>query len=199
MAQHLKKNSTCMETMNKILQAVRDYADQAHGEQMRKYEPKRYIVHPEEVMEICREYTDELPVLAAALLHDVLEDTPVKEHDIAKFLEPLMSQAEAKEALNLTVDLTDMYTKQAYPHLNRRQRKDKENERLSKAAPKAQTIKYADIISNAVDITAHDKHFGRVYLQEMETLLSVMKSGNKDLYRRAVETIRACKLELKMG
>ena len=198
MAQHLKKISTCMETINKILKAVRDFADQAHGEQMRKYVPKRYIVHPEEVMEICREYTDELPVLAAALLHDVLEDTPVTEQDIAAFLQPLMPQAEAKQTLKLTVDLTDVHTKQAFPHLNRRRRKDKENERLSKAAPNAQTIKYADIISNAVDITAHDKHFARVYLREMEMLLSVMKSGNRELHQRAVETIRECKLELKM-
>jgi (p)ppGpp synthase/HD superfamily hydrolase len=60
----------------KILAAITDFADIAHGSQMRKYTPERYIVHPARVMRLCQEYTDDVTVLAAALLHDVLEDTP---------------------------------------------------------------------------------------------------------------------------
>ena len=33
--------------MEDILLKVKDFADRAHGEQMRKYTPERYIVHPE--------------------------------------------------------------------------------------------------------------------------------------------------------
>ncbi len=65
--------------MDKVLEKVKEFADNAHGDQMRKYTPDRYIVHPIRVMEICREYDSRLPVLAAALLHDVLEDTKVTE------------------------------------------------------------------------------------------------------------------------
>lgn len=57
--------------MEEVLEQIRDFADKAHGEQMRKYTPERYIVHPVRVMKICREYTDDITVLAAALLHDV--------------------------------------------------------------------------------------------------------------------------------
>jgi len=63
--------------MDKVLEQVKDFADKAHGDQLRKYTPDRYIVHPMRVMLICQEYTDDSQILAAALLHDVLEDTPV--------------------------------------------------------------------------------------------------------------------------
>ena len=43
--------------------------------------PRRYIVHPAEVMEICSQYTNDITILAAALLHDVLEDIPVTRNE----------------------------------------------------------------------------------------------------------------------
>lgn len=184
------------ENSDVIVAEITAFADEAHGDQMRKYVPKRYIVHPIEVMEICREYTQELPVLAAALLHDVLEDTPVTEQEIALFLQPLMSEAEVAETLKLVVDLTDVYIKEAYPNLNRRQRKERENQRLADAHPKAQTIKYADIISNGIDITKHDRHFARVYLREMGLLLSVMTAGDAQLYQRALDTVAECRQQM---
>jgi (p)ppGpp synthase/HD superfamily hydrolase len=76
--------------MEEILQQVRDFADKAHGGQMRKYTPERYIVHPVRVMNICREYTSDVTILAAALLHDVIEDTPVKKEEIREFLLTLL-------------------------------------------------------------------------------------------------------------
>ncbi|WP_297333190.1 hypothetical protein [Flavobacterium sp.] len=38
-------------TKEEILHRIREYADDAHGSQMRKYTPERYIVHPVRVME----------------------------------------------------------------------------------------------------------------------------------------------------
>ncbi len=182
--------------LNSILTEITAFADEAHGDQMRKYVPKRYIVHPIEVMEICRQYTTELPILAAALLHDVLEDTPVRAEAIKKFLSLKMSAEQVEETLELVTDLTDVFTKENYPQLNRRQRKERENERLKKTHPKAQTVKYADIISNSIDIAKHDRHFARVYLREMDILLGVMTHGNQKLYQRAAETLKECRQQL---
>ena len=80
--------------MEDILNTIRDYADTAHGTQMRKYTPERYIVHPIRVMETCRNYDSRLPILAAALLHDVLEDTPVTEAEMRDFLHSVMDAAD---------------------------------------------------------------------------------------------------------
>jgi (p)ppGpp synthase/HD superfamily hydrolase len=65
-----------MQGREKILQEIIQFADLAHGKQVRRYTSERYIVHPVRVMETCRQYTNDISVLAAAILHDVLEDTP---------------------------------------------------------------------------------------------------------------------------
>ncbi|MGN6567929.1 MAG: hypothetical protein ACTHJ0_08255 [Flavipsychrobacter sp.] len=42
------------ESLQAKLEEVIAFADKAHGSQMRKYTPERYIVHPIRVMELCR-------------------------------------------------------------------------------------------------------------------------------------------------
>jgi (p)ppGpp synthase/HD superfamily hydrolase len=175
--------------MDEVLEKVKEFADKAHGEQMRKYTPDRYIIHPIRVMEICREYDSRLPVLSAALLHDVLEDTDVTEQGMSEFLQSIMGYGAAAETLKLVKNLTDVYVKSAYPHLNRDQRKTKERDRIAKTNAASQTIKYADIIDNSNDILANDRQFARKFLKECRDLLQVANKGDQKLYHRAKNTI----------
>jgi guanosine-3',5'-bis(diphosphate) 3'-pyrophosphohydrolase len=179
----------CNIKMEELLLKIKDFADQAHGEQMRKYTPERYIVHPERVMLICREYVGDIPVQAAALLHDVLEDTPVTAAEIREFLSPLMPEAQVLKTVELVEELTDVYIKKDFPHLNRKSRKELETARLAKASAAAQTIKYADLIDNAFDIMKHDPQFGRKFINEAYNLLKHMKQGNAELRERAIKTL----------
>ncbi|VDZ55823.1 bifunctional (p)ppGpp synthetase II/ guanosine-3',5'-bis pyrophosphate 3'-pyrophosphohydrolase [Serratia odorifera] len=61
-----------------LVERARRYATKAHAaiDQRRKYTNAPYIVHPQAVVEIVRSvpHTDEM--LAAAWLHDTVEDTP---------------------------------------------------------------------------------------------------------------------------
>ena len=123
--------------MDAILQQVKDFADRAHGEQMRRYSADRYIVHPERVMNIVSKYNTEIPVLAAALLHDVLKDTETTAEEINDFLQTLMSSEDAARTIKLVRELTDVYTKNAYPQWNRRKRKLREADRLEKSKPRS--------------------------------------------------------------
>lgn len=175
--------------MDAILEKIRDFADKAHGEQQRKYTPERYIVHPVRVMEICRQYTDSLPVLAAALLHDVIEDTPVSEKDIAAFLKTILPENTALHTVQLVVELTDVYVKQAYPQWSRAKRKQEETLRLSGTSAEAQTIKYADILDNSREILQYDPHFGRRFLKECKAMLTLATRGNRELYKRTLNAI----------
>ena len=79
--------------MEDVLEKIKDFADRAHGDQKRKYTPDRYIVHPVRVMNICREYTNDISVLAAALLHDVLEDTATTKNEIKDFMKEFIAYA----------------------------------------------------------------------------------------------------------
>jgi guanosine-3',5'-bis(diphosphate) 3'-pyrophosphohydrolase len=178
--------------MEEVLRKIRDFADRAHGEQMRKYTPDRYIVHPERVMKICREYTDDVTILAAALLHDVIEDTPVGKEEIHTFLLKHMSPEQAERTTQLVVELSDVFVKKDYPHLNRRKRKEMEIERMEKTSADSQTVKCADIIDNCVEIINHDTDFAPLFLRECRAILKKMDKGNPELYKRAVETVDRC-------
>src|SRR5687768_11257825 len=92
-----------------LLEQVMTFADNCHNEQMRRYTSDRYIVHPVRVMKICSEYTDDITLLSAALLHDVLEDTPVTKAEIKNFLSMLMSAQQANRIVGFVEELTDIY------------------------------------------------------------------------------------------
>ena len=183
--------------MDTVLEQVRDFADSAHGTETRKYSPERYIVHPVRVMEICATQTSDRPVLAAALLHDVLEDTSVDRHQLHQFLASLMDGEEAQRTLKLVVELTDVYTKPSFPRWNRRKRKAKEAARIQKTSAESQTVKYADIIDNCREITVADPDFAGVFLCECRMLLRKMPLGNATLYQQAIDTVEQCLQELR--
>jgi guanosine-3',5'-bis(diphosphate) 3'-pyrophosphohydrolase len=180
-----------------ILNKVRDFTDLSHGEQKRKYTPDRYIVHPERVMKALQDYTDNIAVLSAALLHDVLEDTLVTEKEMHDFLLTCMDEENASKTIGLVVELTDVYIKKDYPGWNRRKRKAMEMERSAKTSSEAQTIKYADIIDNCNEIVQHDRDFARVFLYECKKLLAAMDNGDPELYVKAKELVEDKIGELK--
>lgn len=175
--------------MEAILKKVAAFADNAHGDQKRKYADERYIAHPLRVMKICRDYGYPLPVLVAAILHDVLEDTGTTPNQIKEFLLTVMNERDANQTLDLVIELTDVYTKHQYPRLNRRGRKTREATRMENISSEAQTVKYADIIDNVGEIAEHDPDFAPVFLRECRALVKKMKRGNKQLREKAIQIL----------
>ena len=182
-----------------ILAAVRDFAHHAHGDQRRRYTNDPYIVHPVRVMETCRTYTQDTATLCAALLHDVLEDTPVQEEAIRRFLETLMSEVEVTRTLRIVVELTDVYTHELQPRMKRKERRSREAERLATVIADAQTVKYADIIDNTIDLTQNDPDFAPVYIRECQAILDVADKGNADLYDRVLEMLQTYMAQFPSG
>lgn len=176
--------------MKSILEKVEQFAATAHEGQRRKFRDEPYINHPVRVMQLCSEQTTSLPVLAAALLHDVLEDTPVTADQIREFLSPLMDSANTDRTLKLVDELTDRFVKANYPEWNRRKRKLKEAERLSKISAEAQMVKYADIIDNSTEFASAETDFAAVYLRECNTLLQKMTKGDPVLHKKAQDTVQ---------
>ncbi|PRD56806.1 metal-dependent phosphohydrolase [Sphingobacterium gobiense] len=140
-------------------------------------------------MELCEAYESDVNILAVALLHDVLEDTAVSEEELSRFLRETMAANDAQKTLRYVIELTDIYIKADYLHLNRRQRKTRENERFQKITPQAQTIKYADITDNCIEIVKHDTDFALLFLHECRDVLHLLNKGNEDLYQRAVDAV----------
>lgn len=182
--------------MNQIIKDFEAFVMDAHRFQTRKYTNEPYHTHCFEVRDICVQYGyDDIVSQCVALGHDLLEDTKVKYMDLFYFFDSykafggvLQSQTsqivynEKMQIINGIQFLTDEYTPEYYPDINRRDRKQLEAKRLSNIHPKLQTIKYADIISNTSSIIEHDPKFAKVYLAEKRYLLEVMDKGDRRMY-----------------
>lgn len=144
--------------------------------QLRKYTNEPYIVHPIEVAEIVASVApfDE-EMLAAALLHDVVEDTKVHIFQIYTVFGQRVAQ------------MVSELTNHSDPTMSRKDRKRLDRMRLAQAGYEVQTIKLADLISNTKSIRRHDPDFAKVYLAEKRALLAVMNAGNRALHAWATE------------
>jgi (p)ppGpp synthase/HD superfamily hydrolase len=170
-------------TVWKQLDSAIAFAATAHAGQVRKYDGLPYITHPIAVMVILHETAAVVSEdqLVAAVLHDVVEDTPVSIETIERRF--------GSGVAALVFDLTDAFTHEAYPDLNRATRKDRERERLAAISGPAQDIKLADLIHNTASIAAHDPGFARTYLEEKRKILEVMVAGDRRLYDRALASL----------
>lgn len=157
---------------------AKQFATKAHGEidQRRKYTNEPYINHPSEVVEIVRTIPHTEEMLAAAWLHDVVEDTPTT-------IEQVHSEFGA-EVTVLVEFLTDV---SSLEDGNRKTRKAIDREHTAIAPPAAKTVKLADLISNTRSIVARDPTFAKVYLAEKKLLLEVLKDGDSSLWQQAYE------------
>lgn len=156
---------------------AREFATKAHAGQKRKYTGAPYVTHCEAVAEIVRGIpgcTEEM--IAAAWLHDTVEDCGVSRAEIAH-------QFGAEVAL-----LVDALTDVSQPSDgNRKARKALDLLYTAQAKPPAKTIKLADLIDNTSTIVQYDPAFAKVYLQEKLVLLEVLKDGDPVLWQRAYD------------
>lgn len=155
-----------------------DFATQAHGDQKRKYTGESYTVHLVEVMNIVRTVVQDDDMLAAALLHDTVEDTATTVADINKEFGPRVAK--------LVDELTDVSKPEDG---NRATRKGIDRAKLAGVSADAQTIKLADLISNAKDIAVNDPSFAKVYMNEKRQLLAVLTKGNARLMKQAQDIV----------
>ena len=86
-----------MTTVERAIQ----FAVFAHAGTKRKGKERPYILHPIEAMTIAASLTEDEDVLAAAVLHDVVEDTNLSEQDIEREFGPrvrtlVMAESEDK-------------------------------------------------------------------------------------------------------
>ena len=158
----------------------------------RKYTGDPYINHCIEVVDILAEFgLDDFISTMIALGHDLLEDIDdlLPSHLMAYFQEIGLDSNVALEILQGIADLTERFTSEKFPELNREIRKDLEAKRLGKVPGKIQTIKYSDLISNTKSIVEHDPKFAKTYLAEKQNLLNHMLDGNSFVYNQAKNTL----------
>lgn len=166
--------------MSLILHAAA-LAARAHEGQKRKYSGLPYITHPARVagrVGILPGVTEEL--VAAAYLHDVLEDTKTTREEI-------------EEATNAQVGFyVDCMTNRSKDSgLPRAQRKAMDREHLAKIPDEVKLIKALDRIDNLLDCMEAPSDFKKLYSQESLLLADVLGSGP------LIDELRAIALKMK--
>ena len=166
-----------------LVERARDFATGAHTriDHRRKYTQQPYSTHLAAVAKIVETVTDDVETIAAAWLHDVVEDTTATLYDIER-------EFGARTAA-LVSQLTDVSKPSDG---NRATRKAMDRHHLANASNKAQTVKLADLIDNSRDICKNDPRFSLVYLEEMKALLEVLTDGHIELQQQAKKTHQRC-------
>ena len=164
------------------------FAKNAHAGQLRKYTNEPYIVHPVAVARIVASVTDDVEMICAALLHDVIEDCEVTKQD-------LIEAGFGYGIAYLVEGLSDISKPEDG---NREKRKAIDRNHLSCGDRRIKTIKLADLIHNSESIERHDHNFSVTYMREKNQLLDVLTEGNATLLERARDIVHDYYMRTKL-
>lgn len=163
-----------------LIYAADAFAVHAHKRQDRKYVGGPYVAHPRAVAQMVHEAGLPDEAVAAALLHDVIEDCDVSHADLVTNF----GQAVA----DLVLEVTDVSKPEDG---NRKIRKALDRDHLAKASKLGQSIKMADLIHNTSSIVEHDPDFAVMYLYEKRAVLKVLTKADSGLSKLAWQSLGA--------
>lgn len=173
-----------------LLQAI-VFASQKHRNQLRKDEVTPYINHPLQVALLLSDVAmvTNSGVLAAAVLHDTVEDTDTTKEEIAVHF--------GKRIAELVMEVTDDDT---MPY---RQRKQYEIDHAPELSDSATLIKVADRTSNVMDLIeapaqGWDVKRRQQYLLWAETVVSNCRPVSRGLLKNFAEVAGRVREQLGM-
>jgi len=163
-----------------LVRKAREFATRMHRriDHRRKYTNQPYDTHLKAVAQRVAGVTGDPEMLAAAWLHDVVEDTEV-------------TLEEVREAFgDVVAALVDELTDVSRPSDgNRAARKAIDRAHSARASPRAKTVKLADLLDNCRDIRRSDPGFARVFLNEAQALLPALREGDGRLHAKLTREV----------
>jgi (p)ppGpp synthase/HD superfamily hydrolase len=165
------------------IRAAREFAIQAHADQMRKYTAEPYWHHCGRVANQMIRYCGSTDIVIAAWLHDTLEDTETS-------YEELVTEF-GVAAADIVLEVTNVSRR---AHGLRPMRKRLDRQYLAGASWKGQMVKCGDTIDNIPSIVRHDLHFAEVYVPEKRDLMLAMTTIRQVCYpiwSAAFEVVKA--------
>ena len=164
---------------NGIFKKAHDFAVAAHGTQKRKFTGKPYIVHLEGTARILWEATNGQAAYedyAAALLHDVVEDTSVTAEEIGKEF--------GKEVMELVKELTSDETEKMEEG-----KKIYITRRINEMTDRAFLIKLCDRLSNVSGLMDEKMptSFVKWYVKETQYVLDHIERDVYDAQARLIK------------
>lgn len=162
-----------------LLEDAIQFAIEAHLGRYRKFDNTPYIRHPLAVMGILSDIYTSHEVLAAAVLHDTVEDID----DVS--LE-IIHERFGEVVAGYVFFATEKSTKKDG---NRAIRKEIDRRHYSNGPKEAQDIKVADMLDNIPGFVLYDPIFSKMYINEKMQLLGVLHKADTSLKIKALNLI----------
>lgn len=166
-----------------LLKAAYFAAEKHRGQRRKDADGSPYVNHPLSAALLIAETggVHDTDVLAAALLHDTLEDTDTTEEELEKEF--------GSRVLSLVLEVTDDKS------LQKKVRKQKQIDHAEHLSKEAALIKLADKITNVRDISIHppsgwSRERRKEYLDWAEKVIANCPKANESLERLFAESLK---------
>jgi (p)ppGpp synthase/HD superfamily hydrolase len=173
---------------HELVRAADEFATAAHAAvgQLQKYTGLPYCEHTRAVAHLVALFIDRPECVAAAHLHDVIED-------------PKVPKAELERRFgSVTAELVDEVSSKATPAMgNRAARAASEAKRIASISSDGKSIKCADVTVNMRSIVGQDPRFASVYVPEKRLLLPSLTGAHPELLTLAHRAIEAAEAALR--
>jgi (p)ppGpp synthase/HD superfamily hydrolase len=154
------------------------FAMKAHGDQKR-IGGEKYINHPFRVAKRTEKlFPQDEPLVLAAMLHDVLEDTDVD----GDWMSDMFGLVVTKYVKYLT-------NTPKVEGINRQQRFINDMTFIKFAPEGLESVKLIDRLDNLSDVSVLKRSFLKVYYQESHLMLDMLDRANSDLREELFETL----------
>ena len=164
-----------------ILKAAR-YARDAHEGQLRRFGGEPYIHHPARVAARAMLHDAITPEeVAAAWLHDVIEDCKVTGQD-------LLDAGFPPNTVRLVVELSN--PSKEHRGLRRAARKQMDRDHLLAVSPEAKRLKLLDLIDNLQSVERADEEFRSLFVAESLLLVECLKDADPELAEQLYQEIQ---------
>ena len=175
----------------KLIKKAYDFANKAHGGQLRK-DGKPYIIHPVEVAYILADLGFDEDVVSAALLHDVVEDCGYTVSQIAELFNPevakLVDCVSAIDQAKYIFNKEDIFEDPSFPKASREEQSFKKLIAIGKENPKGFCIKFADRLNNLSTIGCFDHNKQLEKVKETEKwILPIAKRLNAKYFYESIK------------
>jgi len=138
-------------------------------------------VHLKAVAELVAGVTDDEEMVAAAWLHDIVEDSPAT-----------LDEVEREFGAGVSLLVAEITGPSRPGHGDRAQRKALDRRHFAQASPRAKTVKLAELVDNCEELRRHDEALKRILAVETAALLDVLAEGDERLVERARRTLAKC-------
>lgn len=168
-----------------LIARAADFASERHSGVYRKFSKRPYFVHCEAVARIVGAFYDDSEVIAAAFLHDAIEDEVTTARELRNLF-----------GARVTLFVSEV-SKPVFPEgTSDRIKQEVFNQGLREASSQSASIKVADILHNTSSperMLSHDPIFARRYIPQKEQQLSGLRHANTRLYSLGVAVVSHAK------